>query len=381
MRVLISGGAGFIGTSLARRLQAQGDDVTILDNLIPQIHQHVSDHATRLLFAGRFIERTVCDISAWIHALKGQDAVVHLAAETGTGQSMYELAHYERTNVGGTAKLCEALIKNVRLRITRVVLASSRAVYGEGAYHCTKDGLVYPTPQQTEKKNQNEYDPVCPVCKGECAAVPTKETAPLQPTSFYGLTKMMQEQVLAHLQKNLGVKVMILRLQNIYGPGQSLINPYTGIIPLIAKWARHGEEIKLFEDGQASRDFTYIDDVVDALVTSLSFDAQETTTVNIGSGTSTSIAEAAIRINEWYGEKSFLKHTGMFRDGDIRHALADIDKAQRLLSYTPKWTFDNGIKETLTWFDSLSVTPNDKYSKSLQELAHVKLIHQANDRD
>ncbi|HTF62325.1 MAG TPA: NAD-dependent epimerase/dehydratase family protein, partial [Edaphobacter sp.] len=262
MRILITGGAGFIGQHLTRHLLSLNHEITILDNFLEQVHA-----GNRALPANpgehvKLIVGDVADPAVLKPALDGQDCVVHLAAETGTGQSMYEVSRYERTNIAGTALLYELLSKENSFRVGRIVIASSRAIYGEGTYRCERDGVVYPISRSVEEKRAGQFDTLCPQCGDACEAIPTPETAPYQPSSFYGLTKQVQEQMALMFGHVLKIPTVALRYQNVYGPGQSLQNPYTGILAIFSNLARAGRSIQVFEDGLESRDFVYIDDVV-----------------------------------------------------------------------------------------------------------------------
>ena len=266
-KVLITGGAGFIGTHVARRLLQSGHQVTILDNFSPQIHGDITDLPADLRDDAKLIRGDVRDPEIWEKALVDCEVVLNLAAETGTGQSMYEVSRYEQVNVAGTANLYQALASNPQRRVERIVVASSRSIYGEGAYRCPNEGLVYPVSRSTADKLAGHFDPLCPVCGGACDSVPTPEQAPFQPSSFYGLTKQVQEQMTLLFGDALGIPSFALRYQNVLGPGQSLKNPYTGILAVFSNLARAGSEMNVFEDGMESRDFVYIDDVVQATTT------------------------------------------------------------------------------------------------------------------
>ena len=232
MKILISGGAGFIGTHLARRLLADGADVTIFDSFSPQIHGGADVLPEEIAPHVRLIRGDVRDQSAFFAALDGQETVVHLAAETGTGQSMYEVSRYTDVNLGGTALLMDYLVNSPKSKITKLVTASSRAIYGEGKYECPAHGSVYPEARREADMKAGRFEPVCPVCAAPCVSVPTDENSRLSPSSFYGLTKQVQEQMTLLFGRTRGVSAFALRYQNVYGPGQSLRNPYTGILAI-----------------------------------------------------------------------------------------------------------------------------------------------------
>jgi dTDP-L-rhamnose 4-epimerase len=374
-KVLITGGAGFLGTHLARELLRRGCDVTILDNFSPQVHGTRQALADDLRSTVPLVQGDVRDRDTWEEALDGQSCVVHLAAETGTGRSMYDVAQYEQVNAGGTALLYDLLAQGESL-VERIVLASSRAVYGEGAYRCAAHGLVYPASQPAEAMRAGRFDPVCPVCNGTCLPAATPESAPLRPASFYGLTKQMQEQTALLFGGVLSIPTIALRYQNIYGPGQSLTNPYTGILALFSSLARAGAAIDVFEDGLESRDFVFIDDAVRAAADCVTGDLEGQHVVNIGSGVRTSLLEAADAINAFHGGKSEVRVSGAFREGDIRHALADLTLARDVLRYEPRTSLAGGLKSFLTW--AAAHTPGhdaDSHARSLAEMRERGMLH------
>jgi dTDP-L-rhamnose 4-epimerase len=377
MKILITGGAGFIGQHLTRHLLALHHEITILDNFLDQVHAGNRVLPGDLDKHVRLIVGDLADPASLRLALEGQDCIVHLAAETGTGQSMYEVSRYERTNIAGTALLYEFLSKEKRSQVGRIVIASSRAIYGEGAYRCERDGVVYPTSRSVEEKRAGRFDPLCPRCGGVCETVPTPETAPYQPSSFYGLTKQMQEQMALMFGHVLGIPTIALRYQNVYGPGQSLQNPYTGILAIFSNLARVGSPIHVFEDGLESRDFVYIDDVVRATASSMTEkNVGGVHAVNVGSGARTTVLEVAQRINAFYGGRSEVKITGDFREGDIRHGEADLSLTQSLLSYTTPYRFGDGLRIFLEWASEGTFNENN-YERSLQELKGLGLLHES----
>lgn len=377
MKILITGGAGFIGQHLTRHLLALHHEITILDNFLYQVHAGNRVLPSDLDKHVRLVVGDVADPACLGLALEGQDCIVHLAAETGTGQSMYEVSRYERTNIGGTALLYDLLSKGNRLQVERIVVASSRAIYGEGAYRCERDGVVYPVSRSVEEKQAGQFDPLCPQCGGACEATPTPETAPHQPSSFYGLTKQVQEQMALMFGQVLGIPTVALRYQNVYGPGQSLQNPYTGILAIFSNLARAGRPIRVFEDGLESRDFVYIDDVVHATVASITEkNVRGVHAVNVGSGERTTVLEVARLTNAFYGGRSEVKITGDFREGDIRHGEADLNLARSLLSYTARCRFSDCLGNFVEWANEGAFNESD-YERSLQELKGLGLLHES----
>lgn len=374
MNILITGGAGFIGTRLARHLLAQGHSISILDNFLPQVHGTRQHLPAELRGNVRLFRGDVADPSLLEDALRDAQCVIHLAAETGTGQSMYQVSRYGRTNLTGTTELCDLLVRGAGKKLERLVVASSRAIYGEGAWHCSEHGVVYPRSRPVADKQRALFDPLCPVCAGACVPIPTPESAPFQPSSFYGLTKQVQEQTVLLFGQVLGIPSVALRYQNVFGPGQSLQNPYTGILAIFSGLARQGAAIRVFEDGMESRDFVYIDDVVAATSACVLLPVQGCPALNVGSGRRTSVLEVAQAINEFHGGSSEIRITGDFREGDIRHGLADLTRAEAALQYRPRWSFADGLQRFLEW--AMESAPQESgYEQSLAEMKERGLLH------
>ncbi len=376
MNILITGGAGFIGTHLARRAIIDGHQVNVLDNFSPQIHGDNRELPDDLKSSARLIRGDVRNRATMAAALSGIEAVVHLAAETGTGQSMYEVIRYSDVNISGTATLLDCIINEKHSTISRLVVASSRAIYGEGKYQCADHGVVYPDMRDVEEMKHGQFEPTCPECGEPCTAIPTDEDSALKPSSFYGLTKQMQEQMILMFGKTLDLPAFALRYQNVYGPGQSLKNPYTGILAIFSNLARDSKPINVFEDGLESRDFVYIDDVVEATIRCLNPDLNESGAYNVGSGQKTTVYDVATIINNYFGGNSNIGISGAFRQGDIRHNVADLSRATSHLGFVPSWSFADGINRFLDWAHSQE-TKGSKigYEESLAELRRKGLMH------
>ena len=359
-RVLVTGGAGFIGSHLVAALFGRGDAVTVLDSLSPQVHG--ADTANSPLFRAiqgkaRFLRGSVCDPDAVAQALVGQEAVVHLAAETGTGQSMYQVSHYAQVNVTGTAVLLDQLGQPGTVR--RLVLASSRAIYGEGSYQRPDGSLTHPGPRSIAAMRAGiwEVPGLTPVA--------TAETARLHPSSVYGITKAAQEQLVMVAAPLAGVEPVALRLQNVYGPGQSLGNPYTGVLSIFANLILQGRDIPIFEDGQESRDFVYVSDAVAAILLGLDDPGAAGGVFNVGSGVATSVLRLAETLCKAFGRAVPLTVTGNFRLGDIRHNLADLSRIATL-GYAPQVGLEDGIRRFAAWATAQGPTESG-FAAALEE--------------
>lgn len=375
-RVLITGGAGFIGSNVARKLLAKDYNVTVLDNLSPQIHGE-NPEQTSPLYTGirdkvRFIRGSVTNREDWLEALDGADAVIHLAAETGTGQSMYEIEKYVNVNIGGTALLLD-LLTNTPHTVRRVVVAESRAIYGEGRYWSDDlNAYVYPLERPDETMSRGDFEVKYPGCTKPLRLVATTEDSAIHPNSVYGITKQVQGQLVHLVCSGIGVESISFRYQNVYGPGQSLSNPYTGILSIFSTRIKNGNGINIFEDGRETRDFVYIDDVADATILGLEAEAVSGHAFNIGTGVATDVLTVANTLKKYYGIDVPVTVSGNYRLGDIRHNFADISQARRLLGFEPKWTFDAGIAKFVEWVNGQEIQ-EDNYDKSIEEMKRKNL--------
>lgn len=373
--VLITGGAGFIGSRLAARFAAEGHSVTVLDSLIPQVHGDDPTKTSPLLRSldgvATVIEGTVSSTDDIRRALKGATIVVHLAAETGTGQSMYEIDRYVEANVGGTAKMLD-ILANEQNDVRRVVIASSRSIYGEGAYRTADDRIVYPSHRADMDMASGDFDVHMPG-EGDLSLVPTDESAKLHPSSVYGITKQMQESLVMTVLPTLGKEAVSVRYQNVYGPGQSLKNPYTGILSIFSTLIRQGKGINVFEDGLESRDFVFIDDVVEATFLASTMPAAAGEIFNVGSGVATTVLDVVAALQNAFSVQVPVTISGQYRLGDIRHNIADTSKLRDMLGFEPEMTFAEGVKQFVEWVRTEPVE-GDAYEKSLREMAERKLL-------
>jgi len=373
-KILITGGAGFIGSRLSLRLHTEGYDVTVLDNLSPQIH---GEYPTKSpLFHSingkvRFLKEDIRSRDALREALAGQEVVVHLAAETGTGQSMYRISHYVNVNIGATGTLLD-ILANEEHDVKRVVIASSRSVYGEGKYLSKEFGAVYPQHRSVEDMTAGDFEVKYPG-SSSLELTATDEESKLHPSSVYGITKQVQEQMIMTVCPSIGVEAVALRYQNVYGPGQSLSNPYTGILSIFSNLIMSGKPINIFEDGMESRDFVYIDDVVDATVLAITTATANDHIFNVGSGVPTDVLTVATILNEKLNGSSPISISGNFRLGDIRHNYAELEQARSLLGFTPKVGFQEGIERFCAWVRGVGPTKSN-YEGSVDEMRAKGLL-------
>jgi dTDP-L-rhamnose 4-epimerase len=351
-RVLITGGAGFVGCALASKLLEQGADVVVFDNLHPQVHPGPGLPA-RLPKGVRFVPGDVTVGANWQTLFKyfTPDVVVHLAAETGTGQSLTEANRHAMVNVSGTAQLLDALTRT--RHVPRLfLLPSSRAVYGDGAWQDERGQVFYPTGRLHADLEKGIWDHRG-ADGGRAVALPHRaaETRP-NPISIYGATKLAQEHLLAAWARAFGCGLTVLRLQNVYGPGQSPTNSYTGVLTLFAKLARERQTLEIYEDGQIVRDFVYIDDVVSAMMLAMATGGSAVRTYDIGCGAPTTIEVVA----RWLARRFAAPDPvvgGKFRDGDVRAASCDIEAARRGLGYQPLTSVEAGLEALARWFEIL----------------------------
>ncbi len=364
--ILITGGAGFIGSKLSLKLIDKGYVVTVLDNLSLQIHAEYSPLYLSIKDKVKFIKGDVRNKADWFLALDRQDVVVHLAAETGTGQSMYEIEKYVDVNIKGTAILLD-ILTNTQHSIKKLVIASSRSIYGEGKYHCKSCGTVYPDERKDNDMKRGDFQVKCPFCRANAELLPTDEESKIHPSSLYGITKQNQEQMVLTIGKSIGIPAVAFRYQNVYGPGQSLSNPYTGILSIFSTRIKNGNDITVFEDGLESRDFVYIDDVVDATILGIEKDEAAYEVFNVGFGERTNVLTVAEALKKEYSSHVNIIVSGNYRLGDIRDNYADLTKIKGKLGFTPKVDFENGIKRFAQWVNNQEIMM-DNYDGSIEEM-------------
>ncbi len=374
-KVLITGGAGFIGSNLSIKLIDRGYEVSVIDNLSKQIHgenpEEDSDLYKSIKEKVNFYKGDILDKDLLKKAIEGVDVIVHFAAETGTGQSMYEVKRYADVNVSGTALLLDVLV-NENHSVSKVVVASSRAIYGEGKYISKKYGEVYPKHRISEDMLLGDFK-VKYKDDSELTLLATDEDSKIHPSSVYGITKQNQEQMVMTVCPSIGIHPVAFRYQNVYGPGQSLKNPYTGILSIFSTQIRNGNKINIFEDGSESRDFVFIDDVIHATILGIERDEANEQVYNVGTGEATDVLTVANKLCENYKINVPIEVTGKFRIGDIRHNYADLSKITEELGFIPKIDFNEGIKRFTKWVLTQELG-EDKYESSINEMKNKGLF-------
>ncbi len=363
MRTLVTGGAGFIGSHLVRELVARGDDVVVLDSLEEQVH---GGTPPPLPDSVELIVGDVGDVELADRALAGTDRVVHLAAAVGVGQSMYEIARYTELNTMATARFLERLVA-LRPLPSRLVVASSMSIYGEGEYTCDAHGPQSPGPRPEEQLLAREWELACPTCRQPLRPVPTSEAKPLLPTSIYAINKRDHEEMSLVTGAAYGIPTVALRFFNVYGEGQALSNPYTGVAAIFASRLLNEHSPVVFEDGEQSRDFTHVSDIVQGLLAALESERAPGHAVNLGTGRPTTVARVAEVLAEGIGADAPAELSGQYRAGDIRHCYADIARAEELLDYSPKVTFEDGMGALVEWLRDQQAV--DRVDAATSELA------------
>jgi len=361
-RILVTGGAGFIGSRLVNKLISAypQSEIWVLDNLHPQVHG-LQAHPPEFHEPITFMQGDIADpeVTASIVSASRPEMVYHLAAETGTGQSYDEVVRYCEVNVTGTARLIAAIRAYSSSSTRKLLLAASRAVYGEGAYRDAAGKLYTGLPREAVTMAAGNFSVPLPAE----ALLPMRPAASnaglaVAPASVYASTKLMQEYLLKQAGQGADWRATILRFQNVYGPGQSLRNPYTGVLSIFAKQLLEGKILSIYEDGEIARDFVYVDDVVEALVKAGQRELGHGSTLDIGSGSAVSILEVARMIMRYLGlPEDRYAITGQFRVGDIRHACADITRASELLEWTPQVDIEEGLRRLADWARSTFNSP------------------------
>ena len=369
-RILITGGAGFIGSKLAWQLQRDGHTVVVLDNLLPQVH---GDNPQPDLPECEKIWADVRDREALTRAMKDVEVVHHFAAETGVGQSQYEIARYVSVNTHGTALVLEAA---AAAGVRQVVIASSRAVYGEGMFECPKCGKSFAASgRSSQQMDEGRFEICCPECGEPALALPMSEATPVNPASIYGLTKYQQEQLAQQISTINDLQTTILRFFNVYGPGQSLKNPYVGVLGTFFRRANADKTIEVYEDGKMSRDFVFVDDVVEALRRVTNNAAAFGQVLNVGTGSGITLFEIAAEMFRALSKEPQIKISGRYRSGDIRHAVASVARLEQQMGFVPRTSFADGLQSFVGW--ALEHQSEGADDTAAEELASRRLLRQA----
>jgi dTDP-L-rhamnose 4-epimerase len=368
--ILVTGGAGFIGSHLVDALVDAGHQVRILDSLVQQVHgdgapPHLNKQA-------EFIHGDVCDAEAVRAALDNIDVVYHQAAEVGVGQSMYEIMRYVKANDLGTAVLLEEMIKRPS-QFKKLLVASSMSIYGEGAYACETCGMkVYPQLRSDNQLASHDWEFKCETCGGTLETVGTPEEKPLFPTSVYAVTKQDQEQYCLAVGRAYKIPTVAFRYFNVYGTRQALSNPYTGVCAIFSSRLLNDQAPTIFEDGEQSRDFVHVSDIVRANLLALDTGTGDYEAMNIGTGRATSVKQIADLLARGLGKDIKPVIVGKYREGDIRHCVADISRAKNLLNYEPKVSLEAGLAELLDWLGEQDA--EDCVERATAELAERSLV-------
>lgn len=369
-KILITGGAGFIGSHTADRLLQSGYAVRALDILDTQVH---GEGVHRPSYLDSRVELLVGDVrnrEDVERAIDGVDAICHFASQTGVGQSMYAIHSYSDVNINGTAMLLDVLA-NSRHGVKKLVLSSSRAVYGEGKYDCNRCGVVFPAMRTREQLEAHRWEMVCPTCGDDLQALPTDEDKPHDPISVYALTKRVQEDLVRMFGETYGMPFVILRYFNVYGIRQALNNPYTGIGAIFTNRVLSGHDIHIYEDGMPGRDFVNVRDVVQANMLALENPRAEYGTFNVGSGECLTVLDLARLIKKKLASSVELKFTEQFRVGDIRDCFADLNLSRKNLGYESAVSFEDGVEELISWARGEKV--EDRFAEAEAELKRRKL--------
>ncbi|MDI6757064.1 MAG: GDP-mannose 4,6-dehydratase [Endomicrobiia bacterium] len=364
MKILITGGAGFIGSHLADALVGRAHEVVIYDNLDPQVHPG-SKHPAYLNKKARFVRGDVLDYAKLKKALESADIVFHLAAKVGVGQSQYEIKEYSDVNIGGTANLLDIIV-NSGHRPKKLLVAGSMSSYGEGLYACKKCGRLKPDLRAEKLMKSGRWEPLCPRCGAELNGLPTPETTPLDCNSIYALTKKAQEEMSLVIGRTYKIPTTVMRFFNVYGPRQSLSNPYTGVAAIFMSRIKNANRPVIYEDGLQSRDFIYVGDIVKGLILAMNKKSADYEVFNLGAGRPVAIKAVADIIAGIYGKDIRPDVTGRYRKGDVRHCFADISKARRALGFKPSTDFASGMRLLCAW--AYGEKAMDKYALAAREL-------------
>jgi len=370
--ILVTGGAGYIGSHLVDALVAREYQVMVLDTLEPQVHRS----GTWPSYANpkaKYVRGDVRDRAVFEPLVLAADAVVHFGAAVSVGQSMYQIDRYVDVNTRGTALLLDILV-NAKHHVRKVIVASSIGVYGEGAYRCAAHGVVAPTIRPESQLAARDWEQRCPVCRAHLVSIPTPEDKPLYRDNIYSMTKYHQEEMVLLIGKTYGIPAVAPRFFNVYGPRQSLSNPYAGVAAIWLSRLLNGKQPVVFEDGGQLRDFVSIHDVIDCLVLMLEKDGADFLPVNVGSGQTVTILEVARLLKRLLGSDIEPKVTQTGRRFDIRHNTADITRATAALGFRPRVPLEDGFGELIEWARTTPDVAEDFFDRALDELSEKGLL-------
>lgn len=370
MRVLVTGGAGFVGSHLVDALLSRGHEVRVFDNLTPQVHPtgQVPDY---LSSEAEFILGDCRDRNALRNAMRGMDIVYHQAAVVGVGQSMYQIRHYTEHNTLAGATLLE-LLATEKHSIQKVIVASSMSIYGEGRYNCKHCGDVYPSLRSLQQMKSEDWEVKCEACGERVTPAPTHEAKPLAPTSIYAITKRDHEEMFLSVGRAYQIPTVALRYFNIFGSRQALSNPYTGVLAIFSGRLLNNKSPVIYEDGNQTRDFVHVSDIVQANLLAMDKPQANYEVFNVGTGRASSVAEVAGLLIGELQSQQLPTIANQFREGDIRHCFADIRKIKDKLSYSPRVTLESGMPELVEWVKSQTAT--DHFESAARELASHGLV-------
>ncbi len=369
MKILVTGGAGFIGSFLVDKLIEKDHDVRIFDNLETQVHH--GEVPQWLNKEAEFIKGDICNYSELEKVIEDREIIFHLAAMVGVGQSQYQIKRYVDVNTGGTANLLDILV-NSEHDVKKLIIASSMSIYGEGSYKCENCGIIEPELRSEEQMKKGDWELYCPKCGGILKPIPTTEEKPLQSNSIYAITKKDQEEMCLNIGKTYGIPTVALRYFNVFGPRQSLSNPYTGVVAIFLSRIKNNHSPLIFEDGKQSRDFISVHDITQANILAMEKSAADYKSFNVGAGRQMTILDIANTLIELYNSDVKPKVINKFRKGDVRHCFADISKIKEKLGFEPKISFIDGMKELMHW--SEGVRAEDKSEEATQELREKGLL-------
>ena len=374
MKILITGGAGFIGSHLADKLvENEKYEVTIFDILEEQVHGDSKLPPSYLNPKAEFVLGSVTDYEVFKDLVTESDVIFHLAAMVGVGQSMYQIEKYTNHNILGIGNFMDILV-NSEHDIQKVIIASSNTVYGEGKYKCDNCGTVYPPLRSENQLKRKQWHLRCPNCSSKVEAIYTDETTPLNPSSIYAFSKEAQERIGLMIGNTYGIKTSVLRFFLVYGPRQSINNPYTGVCGIFASRIFSGKAPLVFEDGNQTRDFVHVSDICQGLTLAMNSKAANGEIFNLGTGIPISIIEVANIISNKINPKIKPKITNSYRVGDIRHCVAEISKIKSKLGYTPEMNFRDGIETFIKWVQKKDLKNLQKSKNAIKELEEKKLI-------